>query len=291
MGGESTLRLLIVAGEASGDAHASRLIDELRRRRPIEARGVAGPALLRAGVEPVVDMSTLNVLGFSGVIARLPSLLGAMRRLRDDAAARRPHLAVLVDSPGFNFRLGPALRAAGIPVFYYIAPQVWAWHPERAQRMAAWVDRLAVVFPFEERLFRDAGVDARFVGHPLLETLVPEVDGPGLRRELGVALDARLLGLLPGSRPQELRAHLPTMLAAAGELRARHPDLEAVIPLAPTIAPSDLERWGIGRLRTVSERAARLEGAWGYAHVLVGRTRAVQAHAAACIVCSGTATL
>ncbi len=275
MGDRGERRFLIVAGEASGDRHAAGLARALRALGPCRVRGVAGPALLAAGAEPVVPMAELAVLGISDVAARLPRLLRAYRRLLGDARTFRPHAAVLVDSPGFNFRLGPALKRAGVPIFYYIAPQVWAWHAERAAEMSRWVDRLAVIFPFEEAIFRQAGVQARFVGHPLLEGLEPETDEAALRAEIGAAPGAPLLGLLPGSRPQELRAHAPVMLAAARELRGRRPDLAVALALAP-----GLER-----------EATRLGEAFAGIPVVRGRTHALQAHATCCAVASGTATL
>lgn len=275
MGGPGERRFLIVAGEASGDAHAARLLAAARALGPCRARGVTGPALAGAGAERVADVRDLAVLGFSGVVARLPRIWSAYRRLLAEARAFRPHAAVLVDSPGFNLRLGPALRRLGIPVFYYIAPQVWAWHAERAAAMARWVDRLAVILPFEEELFRRAGVEARFVGHPLLEDLAPEVDAAALRAEAGVPAGGALLGLLPGSRPQELHAHAPVMAEAARRLRATRPGLVAALALAP-----GLER-----------EAARLGPALAGVRVLAGRTHAVQAHALCCAVASGTATL
>jgi lipid-A-disaccharide synthase len=183
---------------------------------------------------------------------------------------------VLVDSPGFNFRIGPRLHRLGIRTFYYIAPQVWAWHAERAQQMSRWVDRLAVVFPFEEELFRSAGVDARFVGHPLIEDLAPEQDGLTLRASLGLDSATRLIGLLPGSRPGELRAHLPVMVETARALCAARPGLVALVAVAPgleDLVPAAL-REPNGPVRAVS-----------------GRTHAIQAAADCCIVASGTATL
>jgi len=275
VGGSGERRFLIVAGEASGDAHAARLLTALQQLGPCHARGVTGPALVTAGAVRVVPMEDLAVLGFSGVIARLPRIWSAYRRLLAETRAFRPHAAVLVDSPGFNFRLGPALRRLGVPVFYYIAPQVWAWHAERAAQMARWVERLAVIFPFEEALFREAGVNARFVGHPLLEGLDPEVDAAAFRAELGVAPGESVLGLLPGSRPQELRAHAPVMAAAARRLRASRPGLAVALALAP-----GLER-----------EAHRLGTALDGARLVAGRTRAVQAHATCCAVASGTASL
>lgn len=275
MGGSGERRFLIVAGEASGDAHAARLVTALRALGPCRVRGVTGPALAAAGAERVVAVEDLAVLGFSGVVARLPRIAGAYRRLLAEARSFRPHAAVLVDSPGFNFRLGPALRRLGVPVFYYIAPQVWAWHAGRAAAMARWVDRLAVILPFEEELFRRAGVEARFVGHPLLEALEPEVDAATLRAEAGVPEGGALLGLLPGSRRQELRAHAPVMAAAARLLRAGRPGLVTALALAPGL----------------EGEAARLGPALAGLRLLRGRTRAVQAHAACCAVASGTATL
>jgi lipid-A-disaccharide synthase len=291
MGDPAERRYLIVAGEASGDLHAARLVRAAAASVPSVFRGAGGPSLRAAGVETLVDMSELNVIGFSAVARRLPKLLGALRRLRDEAVRFRPHAAVLVDSPGFNFRLGPQLHRAGIPVFYYIAPQVWAWHAERAQAMAAWVDRLAVVFPFEEPLFRAAGVPTSFVGHPLLEELGPEVPEPTFRAELGVGPETRLLGLLPGSRPQEVRALLPVLLGAASQLEATRPDLTAVLPLAPGLTLELAESVSGGRLERGPGGATRLVSREGTVHVVRERTRSVMAYARACAVASGTATL
>ena len=284
-------RFLIGAGEASGDVHAARLVREAAALGPVRFRGAGGPSMRAAGVETMVDMTDLNVIGFSAVLRRLPRLLAALRRLREETERFRPHAAVLVDSPGFNFRLGPVLHRAGIPVFYYIAPQVWAWHPERARAMAAWVSRLAVVFPFEEPLFRDAGVPTTFVGHPLLEDLQPETSEAAFRAELRIAPDAPLLGLLPGSRPQEIRALLPTLLAAAAHLRAARPQLTLVLPLAPGLEAACLSGAVGGRFESGGGPACRLVTRTVSVHVVRERTRCVMAFARACAVASGTATL
>jgi lipid-A-disaccharide synthase len=277
-------RDLIVAGEASGDHHAAGVIRCLKTLGPCRVRGVAGPALAAAGVERVVDMADLAVLGFSGVVARLPRLWRAFHRLLDEGERFRPDAAILVDSPGFNLRLGPELKRRGVRVFYYIAPQVWAWRPERARAMSRWVDRLAVVFPFELPLFQEAGVPTEFVGHPLLDELAPEVDEATLRRELGAGTTDRILGILPGSRAQELRSHLPVMLEAARRLRRERPDLRVAFPLAPGLSLDQLGRAG-GAGGRLSENA--FEGV----RVVQGRTRAVEAYATACAVASGTASL
>jgi lipid-A-disaccharide synthase len=265
----------LVAAEASGDLHAARLVRALRELGPCRIRGVAGPALRDAGVECLVPAEDLAVLGFSEILTRLPRLLAARRLLLRELTDFRPHAVVLVDYPGFNLRLGPQLKARGARVFYYIAPQVWAWHPERAGAMAHWVDRLAVVFPFEEPIFAAAGVDVRYVGHPLLDAFEPEVDAATFRGELAIGPEQRVLGLLPGSRPQELRRHLAPMVAAARRLAAGRADLCVVIPLAAGLPTPSL-------LGGAESRRVR---------VLHGRTRAVQAFATACAVASGTATL
>jgi lipid-A-disaccharide synthase len=267
-------RILIVAGEPSGDLHAAGLVRALRRRGPIEVRGIAGPRLRAEGAEALVAQEDLAVIGFSGILARLPALFAARDRVLRELASFRPHAVVLVDYPGFNLRLGPLVHRAGARVFYYIGPQVWAWHPERAAAMARWVTRLAVVFPFEEPLFREAGVPTTFVGHPLLDELEPEVEEAALRAEIGAAPDAPLVGLLPGSRRGELAQHAGPMLDAARRLRKAHPDARAVLALAGGLTLEGVEPSG-------------LEGV----AVVRGRTRAVQAFSTCCAVASGTATL
>jgi len=277
VGDRDERRLLIVAGETSGDHHAARLVQALRGLGRCRVRGVTGPALRAVDVEPVADVAELAVLGFSGLLSRLPRIWSVYRRVLAEARRFRPQAAVLVDSPGFNLRIGPALKRLGIPIFYYIAPQVWAWDPGRAATMAAWVDRLAVLFPFEEPIFRAVGVETRFVGHPLLDELAPEVDAGSFRRELGLGPAARLVGLLPGSRAQEVARILP-VLTTAMTLVGRRGSPESgpvgVVAAAPGLPAAAYE-------------GARASGL----RVVAGRTRAVQAHADACVVASGTATL
>lgn len=267
-------RILIVAGEPSGDLHAARLVKALRERGACRVRGVAGPRMREAGVEAVVPQEDLAVIGFSGILAKLPVLFDTRRRLLAEVASFQPDAVVLVDYPGFNLRIGPEFHRRGVRTFCYVAPQVWAWHPERAGEMARWVDRLAVVFPFEESIFRDAGVPTTFVGHPLLDELEPEVDAATLRAELGAAEGAPVLGLLPGSRRGELAMLARPMLAAAQILRARHPGLVPVVALAESVSAAALPAELLTGIRVVR-----------------GRTRSVQAHATCCAVASGTATL
>jgi lipid-A-disaccharide synthase len=264
-------RILIVAGEPSGDLHAALLVRALRGLGPYDVRGVAGPRMRAEGVEALVPQEDLAVIGFSGILARLPALLAARRTLLRAQDHWNPDAVVLVDYPGFNLRLGPQLKARGARTFYYIGPQVWAWHAERAAEMARWVDRLAVVFPFEEAIFRSAGVPTTFVGHPLLDEGEPERGESEFRRELGAGAGDRIVGLLPGSRTGELRHHAGVMLEAARRLRAAHPDVRPVLALADGLALEGPIPEGVAVVR--------------------GRTRSVQAHATCCAVASGTATL
>ena len=265
-------RFLLVTGEASGDLHAARLVEALRALGPCRVRGVAGPALRAAGVECLVPAEQLAVVGFAEILGHLPRLWATRDRLLREWDSFRPHAVVLVDYPGFNLRLGPALKRRGARIFYYIAPQVWAWHPERARDMARWVDHLAVVFPFEEPIFRAAGVPVSFVGHPLLDDFGPETDAAGFRLALGGNTQGPVLGLLPGSRPQEIARHAGILVGAARRLSATRPELQAVLALAPGLElPSGLD---LGEVR-----------------VLRGLTRATQAFSTACAVASGTASL
>ena len=289
-------RFLIVAGEASGDTHAARLVRELRQLGAGRIAGVTGPALAAAGAERIAPMDDLAVIGFSAILPRLPRILRAYRALLAAADELKPHACILVDSPGFNFRLGAALKRRGHRIFYYIAPQVWAWHAERAAQMAKWVDRLAVVFPFEEKLFRDAGVDTRFVGHPLLDDLAPEVGEAELKRELGIEPSRRIVGLLPGSRVQEIKQHAGPMIAASRILAATRPDLAFVVALSGPNAVSGGEA-AAAAARELCDRAGvpppgspGAPASWTL-RVAHGRTRAVQAFATCCAVASGTATL
>ncbi len=213
--------VLIVAGEASGDLHASKLVTELRAiERDVRIFGVGGDRMRAAGVEILHHSDEFAVTGLVEVLAHLPRLRRVMRELVREARARRTALAILVDYPGFNLVLARHLRRSGIPVFYYISPQVWAWGERRVKSIARDVDRMAVILPFEESFYRQRGVDVDYVGHPLVEepALVP-ADAPRKPPE-GVPL----IGILPGSRPNEIERHLPVMLAATERVRARFPE-------------------------------------------------------------------
>lgn len=209
------MKILISAGEASGDLYAASLAAALERRLPgAEFFGCAGPRMRSAGVEAVVDMSSLAVVGLAEVVSHIPRIYSEFRKLARAAVRERPELAILVDSPDFHLRLAPRLRRAGIPVVYLVAPQAWAWRRGRVHTLKRNVSRLLCIFPFEEPFFRAEGVPAVYIGHPLAELVRPRSGREEFRRRHGLPPDRPLVVLLPGSRPGEVARHLPELTGA-----------------------------------------------------------------------------
>jgi lipid-A-disaccharide synthase len=211
-------RIYVSAGEPSGDLHGARVVTALRRRFPHAIiEGCGGPAMAAAGARLQHGIDELAALGLVEIVTKLPAHVRLLRALRRDFAAHAYDLVVLVDYPGFHVRVAEAARSAGTPVLYYIAPQLWAWHPGRARRFARAVDRMAVILPFEAKFFDALGLKARFVGHPLADRDAG-IGRDEARRRLGIPSDARVLGLFPGSRRQEVARHWPVFRAAADRL-------------------------------------------------------------------------
>ena len=211
--------IFVSAGEPSGDLHGASVVRALRERYPnasIEALG--GPRMAQAGATLRYDMEGLAAFGFVEIVSKLGAHLRLLRALRQDLRAGRYDLVILIDYPGFHLRVAEAARTAGTKVLYYIAPQLWAWRPERARRFAAAVDRLAVVLPFEQPFFSGLGLRSEYVGHPLVDR-VPVPSREAARESLGVPPGARVLGLFPGSRAQEIRRLWPPFRDAAERLR------------------------------------------------------------------------
>jgi lipid-A-disaccharide synthase len=222
----------VSAGEPSGDAHAAAVVTALRRRLPaatFEAFG--GPSLEAAGAAVLDRMERLSVVGFVEALAKLPAHVRLFGRVRAAFQAKRYDLVVLVDYPGYHLRAAAAAHAAGIPVLYYIAPQMWAWGVGRVRRLAS-VRRLAVILPFEEQFFRDHGVAATFVGHPLQDR-APAPGRAEARRALGLDLARPVLGLFPGSRTQEVQRLWPAFRDAALRVVAARPDVQVVAAGTP----------------------------------------------------------
>jgi len=249
------MRVLISAGDASGELHAAALAEELLRRTP-DARlfGLGGPAMEKAGVALLVPQHELAVGGLVEVLVDLPRILRAFRRMSRALVDERPDLVILVDSPDFNLPLAKRAKRLGLPVLYYVSPQVWAWRRGRIRKIAARVDRLAVIFPFERDVYAGTGLAVDFVGHPLLDRLGPlagATDRAAARRALGLDAERPLVLLLPGSRRNEVRRTLPLQLAAATALHARDPRIGFVVAVAPSIARDAVDE-AIARVRLPS---------------------------------------
>lgn len=291
--------VFIVAGEPSGDLHAAGLIDALRRRLPgLRATGIGGTRLQDAGVDLLYHSDSLAFMGFTEVVRHLPFLMRVMGEVRRFLDRERPDLVILVDYPGFNLRLAPYARGLGLPVLYYISPQVWAWHEERVVDLARATDRLACVLPFEvpfyERMRERYGEapEVRFVGHPLLDVL-PTADPGAVRSELLLPDGSEVLALLPGSRQQEVRRLLAPMAGALRMLQRDRPELVGVLCAAPGIPDRDyhslLRRAGL-TVAPPLPRPGRPRGGEGVLLVR-GRTHDLLGAARGALVASGTATL
>jgi lipid-A-disaccharide synthase len=226
--------VLILAGEASGDLHGAALAEQLHRLRPdLALAGTGGARMRAAGVTMLEEHE--GVVGFVEVIRHIPSHYRLLKRLTARLQSGTVSLVILIDYPGFNMRVAAAARAAGVPVLYYITPQVWAWKAGRMKTMARDITKAAVILPFEEQLLRDNGIDATFVGHPLLDRAVGIADKREARRRIGLPEDGEVLALFPGSRAQEILRHLDDFLAVARELERRRPGLHVVVSVAPTV--------------------------------------------------------
>jgi lipid-A-disaccharide synthase len=227
------MRLAVVAGEASGDLHASEVIRELKKLDPeLELFGIGGDLLAREGMELLHHASEMGIVGLFNVLRHLPMLRRVFRELMQRIERERPDVVFLVDYPGFNLRIAKRCKELGLHVVYYISPQIWAWRQGRVRHIARYVDRMIVVFPFEEEFYRAHGVPVKYVGHPLVEQLA-HVTKPARGSMLRIAL-------LPGSRRQEVDELLPAMLDAIEVLRRERP-VEAYVIKAPTIDHGQLE--------------------------------------------------
>jgi lipid-A-disaccharide synthase len=230
------MRFLISAGEASGEFYGVGLMSALKRLDPgAEFFGVGGEAMRRAGCDTVADARQLSVVGIVEVLSHLPGIWREFRKLVREADRRKPDAAIVIDSPAFNFRVAKDMHARGVPVIYYVVPQLWAWREQRVKRFHQWIKKALVIFPFEEQWYRERGVDAEYVGYPLAE-----VPPPSLTREEFATrnkLDARKpwIALLPGSRKKEFRMNVPAILRLPRELGSGY---EYIIPLAPGLEPS-----------------------------------------------------
>ncbi len=264
----------MVAGEVSGDMHGARLASELKRMCPQAViRGMGGASMAREGVEILISSSDVAVVGLTEVLAKIPTLRRAMNKLKADLKKRRPDLLILIDYPDFNIHLSGYARRLGIPVLYYISPQIWAWRKGRVRKLARRVSVMAVILPFEEEFYKKAGIEVRYVGHPLMDA------GPFPSFE--AVEDMRVLkpviGLLPGSRTDEVRRLLPEMIKAGEILSRRYKDISFVLPEADSLPAGLVDSY-------FKKASIRVEVVSSGIYQALKRCHAV-------IVASGTATL
>jgi lipid-A-disaccharide synthase len=270
--------ILIIAGESSGDLHGASLARALREREPdITLFGLGSHRMREAGVEVAHDVTPHAAVGVSEVVASLSAVRGAYLDMIAQLDRRRPDAAVLLDYPVFNLGFARHAHRRGIPVIYYISPQIWAWRQGRVRKIARRVDRLLVILPFEPAFYARHRVEARFVGHPLLDILAGYRHDRRFAEEAGLPTGRFILGLLPGSRKREIGVLLPTLLAAAERIDRELGGVTVAIPPAPSVPPEEYESWQ--KLTSVP------------LHIRPGRTYPVMAAADLVIVASGTATL
>ncbi len=283
-------RVLIVTGEASGDLHGAGLAKEMFRMAPgIRILGLGGERMREAGVEIIFDNRRLGVMGAMDVVRKWRVVLRAFSRVKREINEGSLDGIILIDSPDFNFRVARTAKRKGIPVAYYIGPKFWAWRPGRVKTIARLIDRMLVIFPFEKPFYDRAGVSCEYVGNPLMDTMAEPVEDKGMdpvssvsnaeerRKEFGLSPGVPVLGLLPGSRPMEIERLFGLMLESFDKVRESIPNIEGVIPVAPSISLSDLRQ-------RIGNRGDRIR-------LVEGRTPEVLGVSDAALVASGTATL
>jgi lipid-A-disaccharide synthase len=269
-------RLLVSCGEPSGDLYSAELVRQLRHSLPkLEVFGLGGERLREQRATLRADVRELAVVGLLEVVMHLRRLRRVFMDLLAEVDRHPPQAAVLVDYAGFNLRLAAALRRRGIPVVYYVSPQVWAWRRGRLRDIRRTVSRMLVIFPFEEALYREAGVPVRFVGHPLVDLVSAAPDRAAFLAQHGLDPARPILAILPGSRPKEIAHNLPPLVEALRVIHDARPDVQLALAVAPSIEPSPL-RIGLGDLPVA---------------LVSGATHAILGACTTAVVASGTATV
>lgn len=235
---------MIIAGEASGDLHAAKLVTAVKSHRPeIQFYGIGGEDMREAGVDVMVDASELAVVGLVEIWAHRKVIFGALDLMRQQLAENPPDLLVLVDYPEFNLRLAKTAKDHGVKVLYYISPQVWAWRQYRVKKIRKRVDMMAVVFPFEEKFYQQHQVPVEFVGHPLIDEVKPSTERANLLTEFGLIDSQPIVGLFPGSRRSEVKRLLPIILQSAECLKQKYQGIQFLLPLAPGLKHADIQEY------------------------------------------------
>ena len=241
----SSKHVLIVAGEASGDLHGANLVKAMKELdRDILFQGIGGDKMVLAGVDIIEHSSQMAVVGLTEVLSRSNIILKSYFKLRSILKNERPDLLILIDYPGFNISLAGAAKKFGVPVLYYISPQLWAWRSGRAKKISDRVDRMAVILPFEKDFYLEMGTDmpVDYVGHPLMDQVPGNLKEDRIKSEFGINSGDTVIGLLPGSRNEEIKKLLPDMLGAAEIISSRMENLKCILPVAPTISEDLIEK-------------------------------------------------
>ncbi len=299
--------LFISAGEASGEAYGAMLISALQQRLGDQGHtptfvGMGGQRMVEAGLHRIVRAEDMAVMGITEVVRHLPRIYREFRRLKQSIRARRPSVAILIDFPDIHFRLAKEFHRLGIPVLFFVSPQLWAWKKHRIKLVQRYIDRMLVIFPFEESFYRERGVHAEFVGHPLADLPLPAVSREYFAMNNYLRTDNTWIALLPGSRIKEISSNLPEMLTAARLLVQQSPNeqYDFPLPLASTLTPDDrrqvfriIQEHGSGLdVRIVGDSSAEESAdALGIVGRTAGAARAALFHSRAAIVASGTATV
>jgi len=276
-------KIFLSAGEASGEYYGTLVMAALRQLAPgADFFGLGGRRMEALGFRPIVRSEDVAVMGITEVVRHMPRIYREYRRLRASIATEKPDVAILIDFPDVNLSLARRLKRQGVPVIYFVSPQLWAWKKYRIRSVQRYVDRMLTIFPFEERFYHDHGVDAEFVGHPLAERELPTITREEFARQSGLDPSKTWIGLLPGSRGKEIRLNLPEMVRAAAQLGQ---DFEFPMPLAATLTDSQRDhiRALLAALLAAEPPAPKI--------VLVEDARAALYHSRASIVASGTATV
>ncbi|MBT8435829.1 MAG: lipid-A-disaccharide synthase [Gammaproteobacteria bacterium] len=228
--------VMILAGEASGDAHAAEFVEQLKLQQPqLKLSGMGGKAMQKAGVDVFFDSSIIAVVGLVEVLRHWGDIKRAMDMVKQRLDQTRPDLLILVDYPEFNLKMARHARELGIKVLFYISPQVWAWRPKRIHKIGSLIDHMAVIFKFEKQYYEKAGIPVSFVGHPLVDKVKADIDARKIRMQMGISPEQRVVGLFPGSRTSEISRLLPLMFATARQMQAREPRLKFLLPVASSL--------------------------------------------------------
>jgi lipid-A-disaccharide synthase len=270
--------ILIIVGEASGDLHGASLVRELRNiDSSLKIFGIGGDKMKSEGTELIFHIHKLSFMGFFEVLQNLSLVKKVMRTMVSVAESRRPDLVILIDYPGFNLRFAKRIKSLDIPVLYYISPQVWAWGGNRVKKMKELIDKMVVILPFEKDIYERFGIDCEFVGHPFLEVVKPILSSDDFQRKFSIRKSQTVVGLLPGSRWQEVEKILPLMLESCKLLKTRIRNPKFLLGLAPTIRKEDVE----GLFKQTESRV----------QVVEQLTYDLMKHSDLLLVASGSATL